>query len=444
MTDTVDTGQTVDQVREKLVDGVLLVLALLMIPATLLSWSRIHIVGFHPIMVLHAAVGVGLVVVALFRRRMSLLAKSWVVLGVFFLLATAGLLVFGLVSFGTEVLLLMTLLASALMGKKWGWRALAISGLTTGLIALGVSIGVITFDIDMGVYSLAPLTWVVSTALFVCILALGVTILGGIHDALLASIASLREQAAELAKARDQSEIAHRSKSAFMANVSHEFRTPLNAIVGYAELLQRKVTDERQQSELATIATSGRGLALLVDSILDLSRLEAGDIKLDAGPTVLRSFIDAFAPRYQRGATEKGLQFTWDSDGDVPFCVELDEIRMTKALGHLVDNAIKFTDDGEVSVTIGVRSRTDEIAHLVFSVRDTGVGIPENQQQAIMEPFTQADGQSVDDYGGTGIGLSLAKRLVQSMGGRLLVESREGEGSTFSIEMEDVPIVDEQ
>ena len=442
MTDTVtETAQTVDQVREKLVNGVLLILPILMVPATILSWFRVYTVGFQPIMVLNTVVTTGLCVAASMRHRVSFQVKSWILLGVLYLLSIAGLLTFGLVSLGTDALVLMTVLTTALLGRKWGWYALASSGGATALVALGVTTGSLTFDVDMERYALAPLTWWFSVMVIVFILALAVKILGDIHDALLASNTSLREQATELAQARDQSETAHRSKSAFMANVSHEFRTPLNAIVGYAELLKGKVTDEKQQSELATIASSGRGLALLVDSILDLSRLEAGDIELDVGPTDVHKLITALVPRYEQAATKKGLQFNWNVEEDVPQTVELDRIRMTKALGHLADNAIKFTETGEVALVVTTRSRDDDRVHLIFSVKDTGVGIPDNQLQTIMVPFTQADGQSVNDYGGTGIGLSLAKRLVQSMGGRLVVESREGEGSTFSIEMEEVPIV---
>lgn len=202
------------------------------------------------------------------------------------------------------------------------------------------------------------------------------------------------------------------------------------------------MTDEKQQSELATVAASGRGLALLVDSILDLSRLEAGDTQLEVGPTEIRSLVNSFTPRYQDGAQRKGLAFECAIDEDVPPVVELDRIRITKAVGHLVDNAIKFTETGKIDIQISSTDRTDDHVSLMFSVTDTGVGIPDNQLQAIMEPFTQAHGQSVNDYGGTGIGLSLARRLVQSMEGRLSVESREGEGSTFTIELEKVAIVD--
>jgi signal transduction histidine kinase len=219
------------------------------------------------------------------------------------------------VSLGTDVLLLLTVLTTALLGRNWGWYAVAACEAAVLLIAVGVTSGAVTFTIDIEEYALAPSTWLFSTIVILFIMAVAVKILGSIHDALLTSIASLRDQASELAKAHAESETAHRSKSAFMANVSHEFRTPLNAIVGYADLLQKKISDEKQKKELATIAASGRGLALLVDSILDLSRLEAGDTQLDVGATDIRTLIAALVPRYEQGATQKGLSFSWNVEG---------------------------------------------------------------------------------------------------------------------------------
>ena len=159
MADNVDEStQTVEEVRTKLVNGVLLVLAFLMVPTATLSWLRIYTVGFQPIMVLHTVVAAVLCIAAASRHRMSLRTKSWMVLGLFYLLAIAGLLTFGLVSLGTDVLLLLTVLTTALLGRNWGWYAVAACEAAVLLIAVGVTTGAVTFTIDIEEYALAPST----------------------------------------------------------------------------------------------------------------------------------------------------------------------------------------------------------------------------------------------------------------------------------------------
>ena len=139
---------------------------------------------------------------------------------------------------------------------------------------------------------------------------------------------------------------------------------------------------------------------------------------------------------------EKGLEFAYRVEEGVPVSVMMDEARVGKALGHLLDNAIKFTGEGRIDVTIHGANPSAEAVDLTISVRDTGIGIPEDQLQAIMAPFTQVDGQSVSDYGGVGIGLSLAKRLVETLGGRLMVESEVGVGSVFTITFAGLPLAE--
>jgi signal transduction histidine kinase len=431
-----------DEVRDKLVDAVLVTFAILIIPANVLSWSRAYTIGVQPVMFLQTAMLVVLCVVAFLRNRVPPALKSSVILGVLFLLATSGLLTFGLVSRSTDAFLLIAVLTTALLGKRWGWWSIVASGAAAAGVAVCVATGLVRIPVDVVDYVMSPLSWFYSIVIVVFVSAIAVTILGGVLDALTASISALQEQAVELEVARDQAEAANRSKSVFMANVSHEFRTPLNAVVGYAEIHQRNATDERMKEDMSRIAVSGRALTNLVESILDLSRMEAGDLKPDPVPLEMQTFLDSHLLRYKKSAVEKGLTFSCQAEAGVPERVMMDEVRVGKALGHLLDNAIKFTDQGEIDVTVHVANQTDEAVDLTIAVRDTGVGIPEDQLQAIMPPFTQRDGLSINDYGGTGIGLSLAKRLVETLGGRLTVESKEGEGSVFSIHFTDLPVTE--
>lgn len=429
-----------EEVREKLVDAVLVVCAVLMVPTAVLSWFRVYTIGVQPIMFIESAIAIAMFTVAFLRSGLSLHTKSIVVIGMSFTLAMLGLWAFGLVSRGTDVFILIAVLTTILLGKRVGWWSIMVTCAAAAVLSYLVSIGLLRHQVDLGQYAASPMTWIFSIAIVLFLGMVAVTMLGGVQDALLGSIRSLQEQAVDLSEARDQAEAANRSKSAFIANVSHEFRTPLNAIVGYADIHRKKVDDEKAAEDLGKIAESGRALALLVESILELSRLEAGDLKVDPIPLDMDVFLKSNLQRYRIDAEAKGLEMVTRVEDSVPNGVSFDEVRLGKTLGYLVDNAVKFTSEGEVEVLVSGKTRDDGKADVGISVRDTGVGIPENQLQAVMAPFTQRDGQAIGEYGGTGIGLSLTKRTVELMGGRLEVESQEGEGSLFTIVFEGVEV----
>jgi signal transduction histidine kinase len=423
----------IEEVRERLVNAGMIACAALMVPTAVLSWFRVPTIGVQPIMFIESVIAIVLCGLALFRGRIPVAVKALSMIAASFTMALMGLLVFGLVSRATDVFMLLAVITTTLLGKKWGWWTIASTTAVAAAVGVGVATGYVTFKVDLGQYATTPMTWVFSITIvaFLCVIA--VTFIGSVHDALQQSILSLQEQADELKVARDQAEAANRSKSAFMANVSHEFRTPLNAIVGYAEIHQRKETHERLKEDMSRIAISGRALAQLVESILELSRLEAGDLKPEPVPLNMGNFVASHLARYERNATDKGLSFTYSVERDVPDGVLLDEVRVGKAMGYLVDNAIKFTDAGQIEVVVRGTRLDDDAASIAFVVSDTGVGIPDDQLLDVMQPFTQRDGQAIGQYSGTGIGLSLAKRTVELLGGRLTVESEFGKGSVFTI-----------
>lgn len=431
-----DSIEQLDEVRERLVDAVLVVCAVLMVPTAILSWFRVYTIGVQPIMFIETAIAIALGTVALLRSGFTLKTKSLVVIGTGFVLAILGLWAFGLVSRGTDVFIVIVVLTTTLLGRQWGWWSIGATTVAGGLLGVGVSAGWLHHQVNLGEYAASPLTWGFSIAIVVFLGAVAVTILGGVQDALTGSIDSLRAQTADLARARDEAEAANRSKSAFMANVSHEFRTPLNAIVGYADIHRRKTTDDKVAEDLNRIAISGRALAHLVENILELSRLEAGDLKPEPVPLKMDTFLRSHLQRYQRTAEDKGLRMTIEVDEGVPDGVMLDEVRLGKALGYLADNAIKFTPSGEIAVHARGSLSNAGLANLDIAISDTGVGIPEDQLQSVMQPFTQRDGQAIGEYGGTGIGLTLANRIVELMGGTLTVESEVGKGSVFTVGFE--------
>ncbi|MGM0450816.1 MAG: ATP-binding protein [Pseudomonadota bacterium] len=244
---------------------------------------------------------------------------------------------------------------------------------------------------------------------------------------------SAKQRAEDLA---DQAEEANRAKSEFLANMSHEIRTPMNAVIGYTELLERTITDERQKGYLESIKAGSRSLLTLINDILDLSRVEAGKMRLEYGPLDLGRLLEDVRHIFEIRAREKGLDLVFEMEEDMPPVMVLDETRLRQVLFNLVGNAIKFTDHGEVRVRVAWKE--GEEPELCIDVVDSGVGIPEEQQERIFEAFEQQAGQSSRRYGGTGLGLAISRKLVEMMNGELSVRSQPGKGTTFRVHLRDV------
>jgi signal transduction histidine kinase/ActR/RegA family two-component response regulator len=243
--------------------------------------------------------------------------------------------------------------------------------------------------------------------------------------------AEIKRLADELNRAKQAAEAAKRSQTDFLANMSHELRTPLHEIMGMIELIGGADLAEEPAQYLATAKASSNALLSLIGDVIEFSEMEAGQLGLDEKEFALAEPLERTAEIYAPRAADKGLQFSAMVSAQVPKLLIGDSKRLRQILSNLVANAIKFTDQGQVNVSVDADAIRDGEVELHFRISDTGIGIPEDRQELLFEPFQQADSSATRRYGGMGMGLAMAKQLVKIMGGRIWVESEAGMGSSF-------------
>ncbi len=243
----------------------------------------------------------------------------------------------------------------------------------------------------------------------------------------------VRERTSDLLKALDAAKAASRAKSEFLANMSHEIRTPMNAIIGLTRLtLEEGKLSSKGKEYLTAVMNASESLLIIINDILDFSKIEAGHLQVEHVPFDLGEILDMQNDMFRDRITRKGIEFVIGIERDTPTKLIGDPMRLGQILTNLLGNAVKFTEQGEIVVRVGCIERMPNSATLRFSIRDTGIGIPEDKQEKLFEAFSQADASTTRRFGGTGLGLTISQKLVQLMGGEMRLQSREGEGSTFS------------
>ncbi|MHC1764461.1 MAG: PAS domain S-box protein [Verrucomicrobiia bacterium] len=242
----------------------------------------------------------------------------------------------------------------------------------------------------------------------------------------------VEERTAELVVAKAKAEEATQMKSMFLANMSHEIRTPMNAIIGLSHLALRTPLNSKQRDYLSKIHNAGTSLLAIINDILDFSKIEAGKLDIETTDLQLDQVIGSVTTITAQKAHDKGLEFLVDISSAIPESLRGDPLRLGQILINLVNNAIKFTEQGEIRLKIELQGKTGEKVQLKFSVRDTGIGMTKEQGGRLFQAFSQADMSTTRKHGGTGLGLTICRRLVELMGGQIWLESEPGVGSTFA------------
>lgn len=421
---------SIHQYKEKLIQdfavSILTILFFLVILAYPLSLSRIATKGFMPVYFVHTLISASVFIFFFNRKRFRPETLMFATLVIYLIIFVIGALQWGLASGAMMFLPVILAITTIGYGRKAATILTAASFLFLSVVGVLFVNEVLISPGSLDVYIRKPASWAVT---LVSALITSATIWVSLST-LFKGFEGLTDK---LQVEKERTEAANRAKSEFLANMSHEIRTPLNAIIGFSELLTDKLADPMYSSYMKSINTAGSSLLVIINDILDLSKIDANQMTLEIKPTSLPSLLKEIELIFKAKVDQKELTFSTEIEDTLPLVVKLDEVRVRQILVNLVGNALKFTEMGYVHVRIYLADRENSHITLGISVEDTGIGILPQNVETIFDAFQQQDDQSQSTFGGTGLGLAITKRFVELMDGEISVKSTPCKGSLFTV-----------
>lgn len=418
--------QEIIDFRSRLINQFISLVALISLIEIVQVISQIISLGWVPYFSLRLLIIIGLWNLFLFRHRLSYTWRVGLFMGSAWISIVAHLFQFGPVMNAKSAMITMTFFAMLFISKRAGWLSVAAVAIILSVLGILTTQGYVIYTFDYPTYVQRPQTWVGTvfhlTAHSAIVGYMAVQFLDFLQNLLTQS----RAQAQALKEAKEKIEAADRAKQTFLANMGHELNTPLNTILGYLNILQSSGLTMPQRGTLATLRHSSEHLHRLVNDILDCARLERQQLLLNPKPCQFPDLMKHIDGMIRLKAQSKGLQFDVLLPQRVPKTIQVDELRLRQILLNLLINAVKYTPDGFVKLTVTVRDEQAQEATLEFSVEDSGIGIPPTEQARLVRPFER--GQTLGQPG-AGLGLSIVNQLLPQMDSRLMIENLEPHGT---------------